>query len=215
MKNFLINNNSDNLLLFFTGWGCDEFEFKHIECDSDVLLLYDYSDLNLEMDFSKYKIFNLIAFSAGVFIASVINFDFEINKKFAIDGNPYLFDENLGLSKKMQEFLYNITEDTAEDFAKNYLVKTDAEIKNFHPSNRTIESCCSEFDNLKQIYEANKENINDFYDVAIFGQYDPIFNVQAQKKFFGERTYIIKNARHNPFFRIKNYEQIFDLTFGD
>ena len=110
MKHYLINKNTENLLIFFTGWGCDEFEFQHLESDSDVLLLYNYKDMNLDFDFSKYKKINLIAFSAGVFIASIFNFaDFKINKidkKIAIDGNPYLFDENLGLSKEMQDILY-------------------------------------------------------------------------------------------------------------
>ena len=41
MKKYLINNNSDSLLIFFTGWGCDEYEFEHLESDCDVLLFYD------------------------------------------------------------------------------------------------------------------------------------------------------------------------------
>ena len=44
MKKFLTDKNSENLLIFFTGWGCDEYEFEHIKADFDVLLLYDYSD---------------------------------------------------------------------------------------------------------------------------------------------------------------------------
>lgn len=211
MKKYLINNNSENLIIFFSGWGCDEYEFEHLSSDSDVLILYDYSDLNLDFDFSKYKRFDLIAFSAGVFIASVLNFNFEINKKIAIDGNPYLFDEHFGLSKDMQTTLYNITEENAEDFARNYLVKTDAEWKNFHPSKRTLESCRTEFECLKKIYQTNKQKITDIYDFAIFGEEDPIFNVTAQKKFYRERLKIIENARHNSFFRINSYEQIFDF----
>ena len=62
MQKYLIDNNSDKLLLFFTGWGCDEYEFEHLNADSDVLLLYNYSDLGLDFDFSKYKEINLIAF---------------------------------------------------------------------------------------------------------------------------------------------------------
>lgn len=58
MKRYLVNKNSDNLLIFFTGWGCDEFEFEHLESNSDVLILYNYSDLNLDFDFSQYKNYN-------------------------------------------------------------------------------------------------------------------------------------------------------------
>ena len=211
MQKHLISKKSENLLMFFTGWGCDEYEFEHLKSESDVLILYNYLDLNLDFDFSKYKKIDLIAFSAGVFAASVFNFEYTPERKIAIDGNPYLFDEKLGLSKDMQNILYNITEENAEDFARNYLVKTNAEWENFHPSKRTPESCRIEFDNLKKIYNANKQNITDIYNTAIFGEEDPIFNVSAQKEFFGERLNVIKNTRHNIFFKIENYEQIFNL----
>lgn len=212
MKTHLIDKNSDNLLIFFTGWGCDESEFKHLKSDSaNILLLYDYCDLNLSFDFSKYKEFNLIAFSAGVFMASITKFDFKINKSIALSGNPYLFDENLGLSKEIQDILYNITEENADNFAKNYLIKTDEEWKKFHHSKRTIESCKEEFNALKNFYKKEKENIRNIYTSALIGEEDKIFNVKAQKEFYGKKLNIIKNARHNLFFKIEKYEEIFDL----
>ena len=211
MKQYFIDKNSDTLLLFFAGWGCDEAEFEHLTSKSDVLMLYDYSDLTLNFDFSKYKKFNLMAFSAGVFVASVMNFDFKIDKKTAISGNPHLFDEHFGLSKEVQKVLYDITEETADDFAREYLVKTDEEFKVFRHSNRTLESCKREFDDLRQIYGENTQNIKDIYDFAFVGDDDSIFNVETQKEFYGKRLKIVKNARHNLFFRIKDYEEIFLL----
>ena len=212
MQKHFINKNSDNLLIFFTGWGCDEYGFEHIESDSDILLLYDYTDLNLNFDFSKYKNIDLISFSAGVFVASVMNFDFKINKKIAIDGTPYLFDEKFGISQENQDILYNITEENAEEFARNYLIKTDEEWQHFHPSKRTLESCRIEFDSLKELYTVKQQDIKDIYNCAIAGDEDQIFNIDAQKEFYGERLKIIKNSRHNIFFRIKNYEQILNIN---
>lgn len=212
MKTYFINKNTDKLLIFFTGWGCDEYEFEHLTSNSDVLLLYDYLDLDIDFNFSKYKEYNLISFSAGVFIASVMDFGFNINKKIAISGNPYLFDEHLGLSKKTQEFLYNITEENADDFARNYLVKTDEEWHNFHNSKRTLYSCRLEFESLKRIYATHKDKINDIYDFALAGSEDPLFNPSAQKEFYKNRLKIVENARHNLFFRVNNYEQILNLN---
>lgn len=214
MQKYFINNNSDNLILFFSGWGCDEYEFEHLRSNSDVLILYNYTNLDLKFDFYRYKEINLISFSAGVFVASIFDFDFKINKRIAIDGNPYLFDEHFGLSKDIQNTLYNITEENADDFARNYLVKTDAEWENFHPSKRTLDSCKVEFDSLKTIYQNQKFKIKDIYDTAYFGEYDKIFDISAQKEFFKNRLQIVKNARHNIFFRINQYEQIFDLVCG-
>ena len=211
MKHYFIDKKSETLLLFFSGWGCDEYEFEHLNSDSDVLILYDYTDLKLEFDFSKYKEINLIAFSAGVFAASVFDFNFKLSKKVALDGNPYLFDEYFGLSKNIQDVLYNITEENADDFARNYLIKTDEEFKNFHHSKRSLASCKSEFDCLKILFNEQKHNIRDIYDLAIFGAYDSIFNVNAQKEFYGNRLKFVPDARHNIFFRIKKYEEIFLL----
>jgi len=208
MKKYLIDNNSDNLLIFFTGWGCDEYEFEHLKACHDVLILFDYSDLSLDFDFKKYKEFNLISFSAGVFVASIFDFKFKINKKIALSGNPYLFDEKLGLSKEIQEILYSINENNADDFARNYLIKTDEEWKKFHHSKRTIESCRKEFDALKQIYNKSKQNIKDIYDVAFIGDSDKIFNVSSQKEFYGKKLKIVENARHNLFFKVEKYEEI-------
>ncbi len=208
MKKYFINNNSDTLLLFFAGWGCDEYEFEHLKAHSDVLILYEYLDLNLDFDFSEYKEINLMAFSAGVFVASVTDLNIKVNKKVAISGNPYLFDEHLGLSEKIQKVLYNITEETADDFARNYLVKTDEEWKNFHHSKRTLDSCREELEGLKKIYQEQKQNIKNIYDLALIGEEDPIFNASVQKEFYGNKLHIIKNARHNMFFRIIKYEQM-------
>ena len=94
MKKYLVDKNSDTLLLLFAGWGADESAFEHLTADFDVLIFYDYSDLSLDFDFSKYKKFNLIGHSAGVFIASVLNFDFKIDNKIAFSGNPYLLMKN-------------------------------------------------------------------------------------------------------------------------
>ena len=188
MKQCLISKNSDTLLIFFTGWGCDEYEFEHLKSDCDVLLLYDYTNLNLDFDFSKYKNFDLIAFSAGV----------------------YLFDEHLGLSSEIQNILYNINEENADYFARNYLIKTDDEWENFRHSKRTFESCRVEFDSLKEIYKANKQNVKDIFDFAIIGDNDKIFNLSAQKEFYGEKLFIAQNAGHNLFFRLENYEELFE-----
>lgn len=212
MQKYFINNNSDKLLIFFTGWGCDESEFAHLNTSSDILLIYNYTDLDLKFDFSKYKDINLIAFSAGIFIASVMNFDFKINKKIAISGNPYLFDEKFGLSNEIQSVLQNITEENADDFAKNYLVKTDEELKRFHHSKRSLDSCQDEFQSLKNLYKENKHKIKDIFDYAIIGENDPIFNTAAQKEFYANRLKLIKNARHSLFFRIKSYEDLLKLA---
>ena len=68
-----------------------------------------------------------------------------------------------------------------------------------------------EFDKLKEFYLINKQNIKDIYDYAIIGEEDQIFNISIQKEFYKNRLNIIKNARHNLFFRINKYEQLLNF----
>ena len=113
----------------------------------------------------------------------------------------------------MQKYLYNLTEDQCEQFAKNYLVKTEEEYKNFHTSKRTLESCQTEFESLLKIYKQEFYNIKDLYDIAIIGNEDLLFNAnnKQQKEYYKERCRIIPNARHNLFFRIKSYNEIINM----
>lgn len=212
MKQFFINNNSDKLILFFAGWGCDEYEFEHLKTDSDVLIFYDYTDLSYDFDFSKYGEINMLSFSAGVFVGAVFRHDFKINKKVALSGNPYLFDEELGLSEVVLKILRGITIDTCDAFAREYLVMTDEEYKNFHNSHRTLESCEIELDALEKIYKNEYNNIQDVYDTAVVGDSDPLFNPEKQKEFYGDKLRIVKNARHNLFFRVNSYDELFELA---
>lgn len=211
MRQFFIDNHSDNLILFFTGWGCDEHEFKHICSSCDVLILYDYQELNFNFDFSKYNEINMLSFSAGVFIGSLFRHDFKINKKVAISGNPYLFDEDLGLSKEVVNLLKNVDETNCDDFAQNYLIMTEEEAKLFNGGKRTIESCRKELDFLEKLYKSEKQKIKDDYDIALISDSDKIFNPMSQQNYYGKRCKIVKNARHNIFFRIKNYSEIFNM----
>ncbi|MCR4819964.1 MAG: DUF452 family protein [Elusimicrobiales bacterium] len=212
MKHFLMDNGSDSLLLFFSGWGCDEHEFEHLKSGSDVLILYDYNNLRLEFDFSGYREINLLAFSAGVFAAAASDIKNISGRKTALSGNPYLFDGHFGLSQEIQEMLCGINEENAADFAKNYLVKTDEELAAFHNSGRTIESCRAEFESLKRLYSERKNSIKDIFDSALIGGDDRIFNIEAQKEFYGSRLRIVPNARHSIFFRIKSFDEIIDMA---
>ena len=70
MKTHLINNaNSKDLMIFLLGWGMDYLPMVPVVGERNVLFVYDYTDLKLEFDFSKYKNFTLAAFSCGVFMA--------------------------------------------------------------------------------------------------------------------------------------------------
>ena len=67
MKTKLRENNSNDLVVFLTGWGCDDNQFKNFSSSKNLLLCWDYCTLDFEFDFSKYNEVSLLAYSAWVF----------------------------------------------------------------------------------------------------------------------------------------------------
>ena len=214
MQYFYQDNHSNDLIIFFSGWGCDYNQFTNQHDRKDVLILYDYQDLNLKFDFNKYKNIYVIAYSAGVFVASIFKNIPNVQKKVAVCGNPYLFDEKLGISKENIKVFQNITLDNYLDFRRKYMVYTDKEYEEYNKlqSLRTIESCQRELDALQKLYVEYKDRINPAFDKAIVAENDLIFDVGAQKDFYKDKLEIIKNAKHHIFFKFKSFENILRTT---
>lgn len=211
MRYFFQNNNSKDLIVFFSGWGCDENQFVNLHDKKDVLILFDYKDLSLNFDFAKYENIFVIGYSAGVFVASVVADNLpNVRTKVAVCGNPYLFDEKLGISAQTISVFKGITLDNYLEFRRKYMVYTDEEYARYNElqSLRTIESCAAELAALQKMYAEKKEKLNPVFDKAIVAENDLIFNLAAQKEFYKEKLQIIKNAKHHIFFRFKGFEDL-------
>lgn len=105
MKTKLIQNNSNDLVVFLTGWGCDDNQFKNFYSSKNLLLCWDYSTLDFEFDFGKYNKVSLLTYSAGVLIACLLQDKFpKFDKKVAVNGNPLMIDAKFGISKKNNGF---------------------------------------------------------------------------------------------------------------
>ena len=211
MQYFYQNNSSADLIVFFAGWGCDYNQFTNLKDRKDVLILYDYQNLNLKFDFNKYSNIYVIAYSAGVFVASVLGDKIpNIREKVALCGNPYLFDEKLGISKENIQAFKNITLDNYLEFRRKYMVYTDEEYEKYNKlqSLRTIESCQSELEALQKLYAEYKDRIDPIFDKAVVAENDLIFDVNAQKDFYKDKLEIIKNAKHHIFFKFNSFEDI-------
>lgn len=216
MRYYLKNNNSQNLIIFFAGWGCDENQFTNLQDKDDILILYDYKNLDLNFDFSTYKNINLIAYSAGVFIASIMSLKLPLNsKKIALNGNPYLFDETYGISYKTVEIFKNINLENYLDFRRKYMVTTQDEFLKYNALevHRTIEDCLTELECLTKLYQEKKDEINlNFFDIAIMAKEDDFFKIDAQKIFYKNKLHIIPNAKHHIFFKFKSFKEILNYN---
>jgi biotin synthesis protein BioG len=214
MRYFWHNNHSSDLIIFFTGWGCDENQFTNLQDKQDVLILYDYQDLSLDFDFNPYRHINVLAYSAGVFIASIMQKRLpRVQQKVAICGTPYLFDETLGLSAATVKVFNNITLDNYLEFRRQYMVQTDEEYARYNElqSLRTLESCQSELESLQQLYHKHFTDINPIFDKAVAAENDIIFPLNRQKAFYHDKLRIIPQAKHHIFFRFNSFEDILNI----
>lgn len=213
MQYCLWDNHAEDLIVFFAGWGCDDNQFVNLHDRKNVLILYDYQNLRLDFDFSAYKNIDVLAYSAGVFVAAVLSDKIPgVKRKIALCGNPYLFDEKLGLSAATVAALKAITLDNYLEFRRKYMVYSEDEYEKYNElqSLRTIESCQSELESLQKMYQQSADTIRPEFDKAIIAENDLLFNPAAQKEFYQEKLRIIPHARHHVFFKFTSFADILD-----
>ena len=215
MRYFLKENHSSHLIVFFSGWGCDENMFVNLRDEADVLIVYDYGDWQLDFDFTGYETVDIIAYSAGVFVASVLSVGIpRLGRKIAVCGNPYLFDDDYGLSQKTIEVFRSLNLDNYLSFRREYMVESDDEYEKYNllSSQRSFESCFAELDSLINMYASRKDGIKDDFSCALLADHDPFFLLPKQKDYYKGRFRIITDARHHVFFRFSSFAEM--LAYG-
>lgn len=71
-SHWLNKQNNNKLIIFFTGWSFDYKPFEFLNCkDFDVLIIYDYNDLDLPQ-IPEYKEYFLISWSMGVYTSYLL-----------------------------------------------------------------------------------------------------------------------------------------------
>ncbi len=212
MQQYFIDNGSKKLIVFFAGWGCDEHQFANLrDHNYDVLMLFDYNGLGLNFDFSKYEEIHVIGYSAGVFVASLVADRLpNLKQKIAVNGNPYLFDAQKGLSPEMINVLNQVLQGGPIDFQRDYLVFSpeEYELSERFPSKRSLESSRLELEKLQEFYQRYRDQINPEFNRAIISDNDKIFNLNEQKNFYGDKLVLLPETRHHVFFKFKSFEDI-------
>lgn len=209
----LIDNNSDELIIFLSGWGCDSRAYENMKSKRDVLICWDYTSLDFCYDFSRYKKIFLIAYSAGVFVVGLIKDKLPAcNYKIAINGNPNIFDEKFGISRSVVDIFRGLNLQNYMDFRLNYLVRNKEELDYFneHQPYRTFESCFDELDKLEE-YSKYSHKIVDF-DIAILSSEDKIFKLEYQKEYYKNKYKILDNSAHDVFFIFRDFDDILNFA---
>ncbi|MGR6981159.1 DUF452 family protein [Testudinibacter sp. P27/CKL/0425] len=87
------------LMLYFAGWGTSPELVSNWQLppDCDALLIWDYRDVKLEVNFSQYSDVHLVAWSMGVWAAEQRVADLPLASAWAINGTPHLRDDEYGI----------------------------------------------------------------------------------------------------------------------
>lgn len=206
------NINNNKLIVFFGGWS---FDFRPFEClesnNYDVLMFYDYNNLEIPSKIPDYEEKILITWSMGVFIAYYLKDKLpEFNRKIAINGTPYPVDNERGIPFRTfdltlkyaetglkQKFYENVFAN--EEFLKKYL-KT--------PVERTIQNRVEELNALNTLIKNTPLTYDgEFYDSAIVSNKDRIIPFKNQMNMWQNLAKVI-DCGHFPFYNYKSWDEI-------
>ena len=217
MKVHLQNNGSDNLILFFCGWGMDENPFSVLKSSCDVLYVYDYVTPDFpEFDFSKYKSVKLLSFSYGVYAGAIAKLpdDLKLDTRVAINGTLIPVDDKYGVPVRQFELTEKMDSQTVVKFRQRLFGGEQAnnhfEIFEKHLPKRTAKSCTDELLGMKK-YTPQIQAKQRTYDKIYIGLFDRCVPTRNQMNFWkkdSSSNIIELNTGHFPFY---NYEKLEEL----
>lgn len=202
MKYKWLNINQNNkVIVFFNGWGMDKSVVHHLDfSDYDVLMFYDYNNLDTNFDFNsldKYKNKSLIAWSMGVMVATLFNQKY--TSATAINGTLKPIDNEFGIPQRIYDLtIKGFNEKGAQRFIKS-MFNENIELPQI---SRDIENLKSELSALKN-YTANS---NFKYNRIILSDNDKIIPTKNQIAFWRIEPNI--SSGHCPFMLFKKWEEL-------
>ena len=210
MQYFWLNKKENKkLIVFFNGWGMNETPVKHLAFeDFDVLLLFDYRDLNFDLsqfDFSQYQKKYLICWSMGVYVSNLFKNELQnFNKKIAINGTTKIIDNDFGIPEKIYKVTVKfLNEDSCDKFIKNMF-----DVGKLNP-NITITKTLKELkEELISIQNIKLDKELDF-DCAIISNNDKIIPTKNQINFWENKLSAkIISSTHCPFEIFKKWSEL-------
>ncbi len=216
MQTFLRKNErdkSENLILFFCGWAMDETPFSSLKSDSDVLFVYDYSDLSFEYDFSMYKKITLLAFSYGVYAAGCAKLP-QTSTKVAVNGTLVPVHDEYGVPVKKFALSEKMNSETISKFRARLFGGESAEkhLEMFERNlpNRTAESCTKELTGMKKVFKTTPLPELEF-DKVYISKGDIVVPTKNQKNFWKKvsaSNIIELESGHFPFYNYEKFEEL-------
>lgn len=209
-----------NLIVFLQGWGLTPQYIENInKTDCDVVCYYEHQNLEFKkianLDFSKYDKKILVAFSLGVYAASLLpeNVFNLFDEKIAINGTEKPVDNIFGIPENIfKATLNNLNVNSLEKF--NFRMcgsKTDFENFKLIENSRSFSSISDELSFFYRLTCRKDSYKPKNWTKVIVGSNDLIFSALNQKKYWQSKNVEIKeiSAPHFIFSKINSWDEVF------
>ena len=215
---WLIRNGNNKVILFFSGWGTDFHPFKPLVSDLyDVLVVYDYSEPDCELDLEKaiepYDKRILIGWSMGVCYAHRYFPDkssFSIS--VAVNGTLCPIDKNYGIDP---DFAVKTLEAWSEQSRKKFnrrMCKGKSVLERFTENgvNRTIENQARELEVIIEEDYCLTQAVN-AYDQVLISDKDFIIPTLNQKTYWQGSVVKEVAGGHFPFYNWQSWDEMIEF----
>ena len=206
-------NNSDKLIIFFSGWGMDERATDHLACSGwDICTCFDYRDMTAE-DIDSWRCYDavlLVAWSMGVWAAEALasRERLFIDAAIAVNGTPAHVDDRCGIPSKTAWGTHdNLTGESLEKFRRRMFgdSKTHRDMKH-RLSDRSVGELKEE---LHSIISSKPMRGNINWDLAVISGRDSIFPPENMKNYWTGRCRVAEiDAPHYPFHLFESWEDL-------
>lgn len=211
-----IKAGNSKLLLIFSGWAASPEIFRHLETepDTNLWICYDYRRIEFEEDLSDYREISLVAWSLGVWVASVVFAQKQISftKAVAVNGTPYPVHDRWGIPETIfRGTLDNITEEGMHRFNRRMCGRRDLLQAYEQIPSRPLADIRKELEFLyTEIKKTSSASLSfNGWTHALISSGDRIFPTANLHAFWQDRCPVTGiEAPHCPFYLWKQWNEI-------
>lgn len=212
MKIKFEDHQGENLLVYFAGWGTPIEAVSHLELaeNYDLLICYDYQDLRLDFDFSRYQQIRVVAWSMGVWVAERVLQGIKLTSATAVNGTALPCDDEQGIPYAIfKGTLDHLNDSTRAKFDRRMCGdKANFAFYQAFPS-RELQKIQQELTALFQATLQDKRTDLMEWTKAIIGTQDKIFPPHNQRQYWANRCLVEEMAgAHYLFADFKQWSQL-------
>lgn len=215
MKHAWLNKSGNSeLVIFFAGWSFDEKPFGFLDSTGvDVVVIYDYRNLLLDVDFSGYEKYYLAAWSMGVYIAPLLADKLPACEKYiALNGTPMPIDNEFGIPLRTFDLTLKYAADGLKGKFYQNVFYDEEQVEKYWscPVLRTIDDRVEELHALKSWISDKPVDARGFYNKAYVSEHDKIIPTKNQLKAWAKLGVQVATLPdgHFPFFNFKCWKEI-------